>query len=62
MDLIRNPPPPPPVDIRLTNREANMLLAMSQNPRPGETPELAEFREALFNILKQGLSSLPGKV
>lgn len=59
MDLIRNPPPPPPVDIRFTNREANILLAMMQNPMPGESEEIIQFREQLFNTLRAGLSSTP---
>jgi hypothetical protein len=56
MDLLQMPPPMPPVDIRLTHSEAQLLLAMMQNPLPGESDDIRKVRENLFNTLRAGLS------
>ena len=55
MELITMPPPPPPINIQLTSREANILLAMMQNPVVGDSIEIIDFRENLFTLLSRAL-------
>lgn len=55
MQLIESSPLHPPVDIRLSNEEARLLLDYCQNPLPVDEMEIIKLKRDLFETLREGL-------
>lgn len=40
------------IHVKLSPKEATLLAGLVQNPHPDEAPEVSQFKEELFNALR----------